>query len=283
MGAVASRSCPWAAVVLATSVCAWGVQQARSPEWTSLFNGKDLGGLEIDLSHPMPGQVQHDRKPEPIFTVVTEDSEPAIHISGRVWGPLVSEREYGDFHLRMEFKWGEAIWPPLPVRDSGVMSRGVGRRGSVIQDGRSVEPPQKGFWMPSVEYQFTHSAGREGDVGGAYVLGDDRIRMDMVARHHPLQRPHGEWNLIDIRCVGIAAHLLLNGGRSARREHPPHRSGRSDHPGPSPDPLGGRRGLLSPHRDPADHRPQGLARPIDEDRREGARAPAWQGAAAFSA
>jgi len=48
-------------------------------------------------------------------------------ISGEILGGLATLKEYGDYHLELEFKWGEKRFPPradMP-RDSGLLYHGV--------------------------------------------------------------------------------------------------------------------------------------------------------------
>jgi hypothetical protein len=70
--------------------------------------------------------------------------------------------QYGDFHLRLEFKWGEKKWPPREsvVRDSGILYYAVGGHGA---------SPNKA-WMRSVECQVQeHDVGDYWGVAGAIV------------------------------------------------------------------------------------------------------------------
>jgi hypothetical protein len=43
--------------------------------------------------------------PLQVSTVVEEDGEPAIRISGETFGILATEEEYENYQLRFKFKW----------------------------------------------------------------------------------------------------------------------------------------------------------------------------------
>src|SRR5439155_23731917 len=121
---------------------------AAAPAWASLFNGHDLAGWETWLGIPDQSEVGLDLPrdqdgrytaalglnvdPKHVFTVVEMDGKPAIRISGQGFGALTGKQEYDDFHLRMEFKWGEKKWPPREnvVRDSGILYYAVGEHGA---------------------------------------------------------------------------------------------------------------------------------------------------------
>src|SRR5207244_12722323 len=84
-----------------------------------LFNGKDLTNFYTYLAAPKKGDKPYGKNhdPEKVFTV----HDGMIHVSGKVYGGLITEREYENYHLITEFKWGEKTWPPREnaTRDSG--------------------------------------------------------------------------------------------------------------------------------------------------------------------
>lgn len=78
-----------------------------------LFNGKNLDGLYTWLS---------DTKyedPKKIFTV--EDG--ILHISGDALGYICTKQPYKDYHLVVEYRWGDKTWQfrKANARDSGVI------------------------------------------------------------------------------------------------------------------------------------------------------------------
>ena len=103
-----------------------------------------------------------DRDPLDVFTVARDvDGRPAIRISGEVFGELRTTRAYKDYHLRLQFKWGQKKWPPREkdVRDSGLLYHCVGKHGA-----------QGTFWMRSQECQIQeHDCGDYWSVAGARV------------------------------------------------------------------------------------------------------------------
>src|SRR5262249_16069665 len=84
-----------------------------------LFNGKDLTNFYTYLKGHGKGN-----DPEKVFTV----HDGMIHVSGKVFGGLTTEKEYGNYHLVTEFKWGEKTWAPREkaARDSGILLHCVG-------------------------------------------------------------------------------------------------------------------------------------------------------------
>src|ERR1700722_15069658 len=112
----------WAVLGLGLIVAAPGVS-ARADD-KALFNGKDLSGWTIFIRHADKSDPRSD--PKGVFKV--EDG--IIHISGEEFGCLTTEKEFENYRLTVEFKWGEQKWPPrnkpTDRRDSGILMHCVG-------------------------------------------------------------------------------------------------------------------------------------------------------------
>jgi hypothetical protein len=186
--------------------------------WEPLFNGRDIVGWDTWLGKPYG----LNSDPKGVFSVVQVDGSSAIRISGEVYGALTTRAEYENYHLRFEFKWGERRWPPREqaVRDSGCCYHGVGPHGASY-----------GFWLRSFEFQI-----QEGDCGDFYSLAGVIVDVQAVP-HDPAkgeilykkgaprvtghtkrivkdadhERPRGEWNTLELYCVGQTSAHVVNG------------------------------------------------------------------------
>ncbi len=145
-------------------------------DWVPLWNGTDLDGWTTWMQQPAPSSevagLQRDadgkysepigsgRDPLQVFAVVKDvDGRPAIRISGEVFGELRTRQSFKDYHLKLQFKWGEKKWPPRDraetPRDSGLLYHVHAAPGA---GGRT--------WARSVELQI-----QEHDVGDLYAVG----------------------------------------------------------------------------------------------------------------
>lgn len=113
-----------------------------------LFNGRDLSNFYTWLA-----DTKHE-DPRGVFTVEDE----MIRISGDGFGGLLTKEAYRDYHLIVEFRWGERTWEPRATksRDSGIMLHCAGPDGNA----------SGGAWMASIECQII-----EGGVGDFIVVG----------------------------------------------------------------------------------------------------------------
>jgi hypothetical protein len=98
-----------------------------------LFNGKNLDGLYVFIK----GRGR-DNDPLKVFTI----HDGLLHISGQEFGCVTTVKEYENYRLIAEFKWGDATHPPRKdrARDSGILLHSVGQDGAY-----------GGVWMHSIE------------------------------------------------------------------------------------------------------------------------------------
>ena len=226
-----------------------------------LWNGKNLDGWTTWLQQPhhdsvVPGMARDadgkytetiglNRDPLNVFRVVTLDGEPAIRISGEIFGELRSQKSLENYHLQLEFKWGETKWPP---RDKAETPRDSGLLYHVHADAET----EKRNWSRSIELQI-----QEHDCGDLYAVGSAiavRARYDKnlkfpeyvydaagtwtyfsqipgqtgrCIKSPDAEKPHGEWNRIELICFGKEVIHIVNGHVVMRLHNPMRIDGKS--------------------------------------------------------
>jgi hypothetical protein len=204
-------------------------------EHVKLFNGKDLTNFYTYLAAPEKGAKPYGKNndTEMVFTV----QDGVIRVSGKVYGGLITEKEYENYHLVVEFKWGEQTWPPRvkAARDSGILLHCVGADGAA-----------GGVWMESIECQMieggtgdfilvggkgrptltTRAEKRGGETyynpkaepmtlkgGRINWFGRDPAWKDVKGFRgkQDVQKPVGEWNRLECICDGGTITNILNG------------------------------------------------------------------------
>ena len=202
-------------------------EQLSKLKGRELFNGKDLDGWDTWLGKPYKGDkaIGLNQDPDKVFTVVELDGKPAIRVSGQTFGALTSRQEHENYHLKLEFKWGEKRWPPREkaARDSGLLYHCVGKHGA-----------GGGFWMRSLECQI-----QEKDCGDFWSV--DGVLVDVetekidgkrpftykrgaakrtfgtkefgarVVKSPDNEKPTGQWNTIELYTVGPTSVHMVNG------------------------------------------------------------------------
>ena len=244
----------------------WLTPLLAAEEWRPLWNGRDFIGWSTWLAKPHPSVVLAGEPKDPkgnylqpigggrdplqIFSVATVDGQPAIRISGQVFGELRTTESFSNYHLRLQFKWGEKKWAPRDnpetPRDSGLLYHVHAESGA---EGRT--------WSRSTELQI-----QERDVGDLYSVGsvvfvrsalragtgkagaraiydyDPKAAWNVFAqvpggegrcvKKPDNEKPTGEWNTIELVCFGEDSIHIVNGKVVMRL----HRTMRLDTPTP---------------------------------------------------
>ena len=128
-------------IVTAPAVCA---EPIAPREIVSLFNGKDLTGLTTWLKDT------HESDPRKVFQV--EDG--MIHLSGDGQGYVATAKEYRDYRLVVEYKWGQRTDGGKFVRNSGILLHAIGPDGGA-----------GGAWPSCIECQLA-----QGCVGDLIII-----------------------------------------------------------------------------------------------------------------
>jgi len=157
--------------------------------WIRLFNGKDFIGWKKYLDP------KKNADPDTIWSV----KDGMIVCEGSVYGYLLTEKDYENYQLRLQWRWGDKV---TTNRNSGVFVH--------------VSGPDK-IWPKGVEAQLFN--GRAGDIWlvDGFKLTVDAARQDPKNKRHYLhlkdgvEKPIGEWNQYDITCKGDTINLVVNG------------------------------------------------------------------------
>ncbi len=189
--------------------------------WKLLFNGKDLSGWEVFV-----GPKEKDGEPlglnnDPldIFTVKDLNGEKVLRISGEINASIATLEEFENYHLVMEFRWGDKKYTKF---NSGLLYHSYGDFGAGL-----------GVWMSSHEFQLW-----TGHIGDSYRMGNTwceitatknsvdkyvfsktadhiasvpKTETVIVAKDKDYEKPKGEWNRIELYCYGRTSVHLVNG------------------------------------------------------------------------
>ncbi|MGC4071812.1 MAG: DUF1080 domain-containing protein [Nibricoccus sp.] len=228
-------------VMLALVIGAAVVSVDRTPVMAKdLFNGKDLTGWETWLWTPfasseVPG-MERDAKgnyvkplglnndPLGVFKVEIVDGAPAIHVSGEGFGTLTTLETFSNYHLKAQFKWGtKKFGAANRPRNGGLLFHAHGKHGEVGDR-----------WMNAHQYQVEEGGCGDYIGVGAVIAdapakaGDDKRRRYDVSgeafsfrgnvkdaakclRGAGEEAALGEWNTLELFCVGDEIVQVLNG------------------------------------------------------------------------
>ena len=175
-------------------------------KFTSLLNGRNLDGWYTWLQSK-----GRNNDPEQIFTI---DADGVLHDTGKELGYIMTEKGFGNYHFRLQFKWGDDRWPPREdeKRDSGICYN------IPIDDTDKI-------WPQSIECQI-----QEGDVGDFWLLGYSTIQVGgkqnapylhtRMVKSKDAEKPNGEWNTVEVisfngKCAHIVNGVVVNYGENS--------------------------------------------------------------------
>jgi 3-keto-disaccharide hydrolase len=138
-------------------------------DWAPLFDGKSLHGWYPKIQNQKTGE-----DPEKYFQVddgvihVYKDQAAGTKVPN---GYLATEKEYANYRLRMEYKWGTKKFQPrmMAVRDAGLLYH--------------VTAPDS-VWPRCIECQI-----QENDVGDCFTVRG--VRLTTSVEVVPIQTPGG--------------------------------------------------------------------------------------------
>lgn len=194
----------------------------KEPAWQSLFNGQNLDNWDKFIGTPLKGQdsLAALATTDNVFSVIEENGEKLIKISGTVNGSLATKESFQNYHLKLVFKWGQNVYA---TRNSGLLYHSFGDFGSAL-----------GTWMTNIECQLAH-----GNLGDTYLMNNTlcetaALKPDSTAKFvftpgaQPLpfgeglngrsvkklkdaEKPLGEWNTVELYSLGETTVHVVNG------------------------------------------------------------------------
>lgn len=230
----------------AQTVTGYNDVEYKKGKTTALFNGENLDGWYVFLK-------DRGRNNDPLNVFTVQDG--MIRITGEEWGCITTNKEYKNYHIALEFKWGGPTYGTRAdrARDSGLLVHSKGKDGAF-----------SGTWMNSLEVQII-----EGGTGDFIVVGDgtenfslsspvaeelqgsshlfepggdlvtiNRGRINWWGRDpewkdvidfrgaQDVEKPVGEWNLLECIVVGDDITVFLNGELVNHATHVKPKKGR---------------------------------------------------------
>lgn len=200
-----------------------GCSQKPTDSWVQLFNGQNLENWDLQLGSSLGANfdsLAQAATVENVFTIVEENGEKLIRISGEINGALATKESYENYHLQLVYRWGETVYSS---RNSGLLYHSFGPFGAAF-----------GTWMANIECQLMHE--NLGDTylmvnttcetnavqdtttqqfyftaGAAPVQFGEQANGRMIRKSIDAEKPLGGWNTVDLYCVGRTSVHVVNG------------------------------------------------------------------------
>lgn len=229
----------WMVIVLSSLTLAYGedTEAIRPKNAIQLFNGKNLDGLYTWLED---AKYEDPRK---VFTV----EGGVLHISGDGFGYVCTKRRYKDYHLVVEYRWGDKTWRERKTlaRDSGVIVHCVepdgscGNRYMAGIEAQIMEGCTGDFWIvpgnradgSNIPVSLTVETAKDRDGETIWKKGSERKvfnsapgqRINWINKDpdwadvlgfrgkQDIENPGKEWTRLDVICDGGHIICRVNG------------------------------------------------------------------------
>ena len=210
--------------------------------WIDLLD-KDLSQWENYLSYRYPegydGEVPKDAEGNDlkpiglnkdefgVFTMIEEDGQPVLRISGEIYGCVATKSSFENYHLKLKVKWGELVWHPRKqlLKDSGVLYHSIGPHGAeswrswmLSQEFQVMQGHMGDFWSQANSaidiraYLPEYIMNPVADKSQAFLaLGRGEDIKGYCMRSVNNERPHGEWNTLELICFEGKSLHIVNG------------------------------------------------------------------------
>ncbi|MFC7291765.1 3-keto-disaccharide hydrolase [Hirschia litorea] len=162
-----------------------------------------------------------------VFSVIEEEGEPVLRVSGEYYGAVITKASFDNYHLRLQVKWGDKKWEPRTEKllDTGILYHSVGAYGAeyfrswmMSQEFQIMEGHMGDYWNQATsgiqikayprEYIMSPIADARAewlDAGGRE--GEEKY----VMRSANYESPMGEWTTLDLICFEGQSLHIVNG------------------------------------------------------------------------
>ncbi|NCD70266.1 DUF1080 domain-containing protein [Mucilaginibacter sp. R11] len=166
--------------------------------WSTYLSFKhtdgDGGKIPKDAAGNDVKAIGYDKDTAQVFSVVMENGEPMLRISGEIYGCVFTKQAYANYRLRLKVRWGKNKFVPRlnEYKDSGVLYNSQGPSG--VDYWHS--------WMLGQEFQVG-----EGTMGDYWPIASSRMDIRSTKRRDTttyIFDPKGEKREYGGYCQAIA-------------------------------------------------------------------------------
>jgi hypothetical protein len=225
-------------ITMAGSACVFAAEK-----WTPLLD-KNLSQWRMYLSYHhkqgYDGKIPKNEKGDPIppigydqnvnnvFTVIEENKELVLKVTGEIYGCVFTRQEFENYHLKLKVKWGEKKWEPRTklLKDAGVLYHSIGECGAeywrswmLSQEFQIMEGHMGDYWSQASSAIDIRAFLPEGNVMNSIAsvkqpflaFGAGSGRGGFCMRSEDRESPKGEWTELELICFEDKSIHIVNG------------------------------------------------------------------------
>jgi hypothetical protein len=231
------------AVAVAAAFCALFLNTCQQESsWTRLLDNK-LSQWEMYLSYThKPGYtgempldengdtiqpIGYNNNVNNVFSIIEENGEPVLRISGEIYGCVFTRQEFENYHLKLQVRWGTKKWNPRlnDPMDSGILYYSQGECGHdywrswmLSQEFQIMEKSFGDYWSQMTSQIDIKASKPQGIENYRYNPADSLVSFGSgtgnpgyCQRSEDFENPMGEWNTVELICFNGKSLHIVNG------------------------------------------------------------------------
>jgi hypothetical protein len=186
------------------------------------YNGKP----PVDEAGNPVQPIGYNKDETQVFSVIEEKGEPVLRVSGEIYGCIFTKKEYENYHLKLQVKWGEKKFDPRKdkLKDSGILYHSNGEAGveywrtwMLSQEFQIMEGHMGDFWPQANSAIDIRSYQSEGTMNCAAdekqpfrAFGADSNEK-FCMRKENAETPNNGWTTLELICFNGQSLHIVNG------------------------------------------------------------------------
>ncbi|MBS2100053.1 3-keto-disaccharide hydrolase [Carboxylicivirga linearis] len=162
-----------------------------------------------------------------VFSMINENDENILRVSGEIYGCIISKEEYANYHLKLKVKWGDKKYEPRKklLKDSGILYHSIGDYGAdywrtwmLSQELQIMEGHMGDYWSQLTSaidikaYLPEYIMNPVADESQSFLpMGQNEEIAGFCLRSANYEKPNGEWNTIELICFEDKSLHIVNG------------------------------------------------------------------------
>lgn len=186
------------------------------------YNGSipvDSQGVTISPVGIVPNHSQ-------VFTIIQENNDPILKVSGKTYGCMYTKQEFQNYHLKLQVKWGEQKHIPrlAMLKDSGILYHSIGEAGvdywrawMLSQEFQIMEGHMGDYWNIASSaidiraYQHEGMMNSVADHQQNFIPFGTNAAQGFCLRSENFESKPGEWTTLELICFEDKSLHIVNG------------------------------------------------------------------------
>ncbi len=195
--------------------------------YLSYSHKSNYSGMQpVDKNGAAIKPVGYNKNEKNVFSVIYEQGDPVLRISGEIYGCVFTRQEYKNFHLKLKQRWGTKLYGPRigKLKDSGILYYSQGEAGvdywrawMLSQEFQIMQGHIGDYWniaSSAIEIRAYLPEGKMNsiaDAGQPFIGFGSGSQEGVCLRNENYEKPLGQWNTIELVCFEGKSLHIVNG------------------------------------------------------------------------